>query len=414
MSVSDEGDHLEAILNHREWDGQIVKYHCKWVGHDIDAATWEEASYIQSQCPQEVKKYWRAFKRGQPTNLETTRNAAEIEEKLAFLNDMKDWEEEVDCVAAIERAKRSGLTVYVIWNRIPIFNSDPAEEVEIVFAPSFEMELPHVGKHCALSICNALDFLPVTCPFCKLTFCGQHRLPHDHECDSCTSETVLTECDQCHQLFKSIESLKQHSVTGCMRPVQLCGVDKCGALDPMMEARCDGCDRIFCLKHRYPSSHACQSLNARDERKEQRRLAAQETIKKTFKPAATTTTSTAKRKTASKTSSIVELMKAKAKAKGNTSIPMASRLYLNVQFPKESNIASAPMFFDKTSSIGKVLDTIADACSIKNLNHCLPAEDGQRLDLYSEDMTLLEKSQSLAKILSNLDTIILERKEEVM
>ncbi|KAG0194244.1 AN1-type zinc finger protein 1 [Apophysomyces sp. BC1034] len=281
MSVSDEGDHLEAILNHREWDGQIVKYHCKWVGHDIDAATWEEASYIQSQCPQEVKKYWRAFKRGQPTNLETTRNAAEIEEKLAFLNDMKDWEEEVDCVAAIERAKRSGLTVYVIW-------------------------------------------------------------------------------------------------------------------------------------HRYPSSHACQSLNARDERKEQRRLAAQETIKKTFKPAATTTTSTAKRKTASKTSSIVELMKAKAKAKGNTSIPMASRLYLNVQFPKESNIASAPMFFDKTSSIGKVLDTIADACSIKNLNHCLPAEDGQRLDLYSEDMTLLEKSQSLAKILSNLDTIILERKEEVM
>ncbi|KAF7728349.1 AN1-type zinc finger protein 1 [Apophysomyces ossiformis] len=410
MSESDEGDHLEAIIDHKERDvsysrqvygmrrrlklvanthsvkSKIIKYHCKWVGHDVDAATWEDADYIQSQCRKEVTRYWRRLKMGKPTNPEMIREAADIEEELAFLDDMKDWEKEISSLS-------------------------PAHSVN--YPSGKEAHEP-----------------PNTTPNMSTTS-GQHRLPHDHQCSIWSTKTAFSECDRCHQLFKSAESLKEHTDAGCARPIQMCDAGNCGEMDPLTQSDCDGCEGKFCLKHRYPSSHACRSLHAREDKKEQRRLAAQETIKRTFKPAvkgtvtnSTTATSTTNRKTPSKTSSMVELMKAKAKAKiefithikGNTSIPMTSRLYLNVRFPKECNRDPAPMFFDKTTSVGKALDIVADACSVKNVNHRLSADDGQRLELYSEDMMALEKSQPLSNILINLDTIILERqiKKDVM
>ena len=37
------------------------------------------------------------------------------------------------------------------------------------------MELPHLGRNCALSSCNQLDFLPHLCSCCHLYFCEEHK-----------------------------------------------------------------------------------------------------------------------------------------------------------------------------------------------------------------------------------------------
>lgn len=43
----------------------------------------------------------------------------------------------------------------------------------------------------------------------------------------------------------------------------------------------------------------------------------------------------------------LELMKMKGKAKGDTSIPLESRMYFSVHFPENSGQEPRPLFFDK-------------------------------------------------------------------
>ena len=46
-----------------------------------------------------------------------------------------------------------------------------------------KMELPHLGTHCELESCKRLDYLPVTCEYCKGVFCTQHGYSADsHGC----------------------------------------------------------------------------------------------------------------------------------------------------------------------------------------------------------------------------------------
>lgn len=52
-----------------------------------------------------------------------------------------------------------------------------------------------------------------------------------------------------------------------------------------------------------------------------------------------------------KKGSIVELMKMRTQAKGDSSIPPASRMYLYVQCPKTSNMGSLSVFFDKVCKV---------------------------------------------------------------
>ncbi|CAJ0837223.1 1931_t:CDS:2 [Entrophospora sp. SA101] len=71
----------------------------------------------------------------------------------------------------------------------------------------------------------------------------------------------------------------------------------------------------------------------------------------------------------------VELMLMKSKAQGNSSIPMTDRLYLLVNFPSDSNLASKPLFFNKDWSVGKVLDQIAIIGKINNNNNHISMND---------------------------------------
>ncbi|KAI8082668.1 uncharacterized protein B0P05DRAFT_537948 [Gilbertella persicaria] len=260
------------------------------------------------------------------------------------------------------------------------------------------MELPQVGRHCQLDGCHALDFLPVSCPLCQHTFCGDHRLPLDHHCSqwACVDKQ-LVQCNICQQLVKAPENaslspekaLEKHVESRCSlylysptnkKVNDRCNVDKCFDIDPRVgPVHCDGCNRDFCLRHRHPSSHGCQSLETDEKRKLERKLAAQEKLSKTFPMEAMNK----KRKVIqsvlvkSKSGGMVELMKMKSQAKGTGSVPAASRIYLYIQCPKESKFDSLPMYFDKKNSVGKALDMIADMCQVNNKNNTLPSTDPQ-------------------------------------
>ncbi|KAI9361029.1 hypothetical protein BD770DRAFT_471031 [Pilaira anomala] len=295
------------------------------------------------------------------------------------------------------------------------------------------MELPQIGKHCQLDTCKTLDFLPVACPLCQGTFCAKHRLPLDHTCSQWSSiDRQLIQCDVCQHLIRAPEtensspeaSLEKHKESKCklyLYPAndtpkmnRACAIKGCKDIDPRVgPVHCDGCDQDFCLRHRHPASHVCKSLIEDEQRKMKRKIDAQEKLAKTF----TTTTTTEPKKTKLKTvpvktknGGMVELMKMKSQAKGSSSVPVTSRMYLYVQCPKASSLESQSVYFDKKSSVGRVLDSIADICKVNNKNNTLSPTDPERLELYKcPEMTILNKSSILEDVLKNLDTVLLER-----
>ncbi|KAI8051830.1 hypothetical protein BDF21DRAFT_432197 [Thamnidium elegans] len=298
------------------------------------------------------------------------------------------------------------------------------------------MELPQIGRHCQLDSCRALDFLPVACPLCQNTFCGKHKLPLDHACSQWSSvDKQLIQCDICQQLIKAPEtekltteaSLIKHKESNCklyLYPAndtpkmnRQCAIKGCKDIDPRVgPVHCDGCDQDFCLRHRHPSSHICKSLIEDEQKKMNRKVAAQEKVAKTF-----SYTSEPKRQkiksvpVKSKNGGMVELMKMKSQAKGSASVPTASRMYLYVQCPNGSTLESQSVYFDKKNTVGRALDMIADLCKVNNKNNILSANDPDRLELYKcPDMTILNKSSSLEDVLKSLDTVLLERQGSVV
>ncbi|CAO3598944.1 unnamed protein product [Absidia cylindrospora] len=196
-----------------------------------------------------------------------------------------------------------------------------------------------------------------------------------------------------------------------------CAVEKCRDLNPRIgPAHCVACDQDFCLKHRYQVKHNCPQLQI--DPKEVRRLAAKEKLAKTFKPSPsipTTVKSTSVTGT-KKSSPMVELMKIKAKAKGLTSVPMASRMYLYIEFPQDSIFAGQqkPMYLDKYNRVGKTLDMLADHGRVKNENNMLLSDDDERLGLYLMDSAgnykPLDMSSTLETAVEQMDTLLLKRK----
>lgn len=44
------------------------------------------------------------------------------------------------------------------------------------------MELPDLGRHCGLTDCKRLDFLPIKCNGCNVVFCSDHFRYEHHDC----------------------------------------------------------------------------------------------------------------------------------------------------------------------------------------------------------------------------------------
>ncbi|CAO3673025.1 unnamed protein product [Umbelopsis vinacea] len=155
-----------------------------------------------------------------------------------------------------------------------------------------------------------------------------------------------------------------------------CGVEGCLEGDPMIGlVQCDACSGLFCLKHRYQPAHHCTAETLAQKEKEDRRTAARLKIEEHLGKRPFEKSSAAVVVKPKKLNPKLELMKMKAKAKGDTSIPQASRMYFSVHFPQSIDRDPVPLYFDKNQSIGRMLDRIAQVGNIPNNNHKLSVDD---------------------------------------
>ncbi|XP_059294074.1 zinc finger AN1 domain-containing stress-associated protein 12 [Lycium ferocissimum] len=131
---------------------------------------------------------------------------------------------------------------------------------------------PDLGRHCQLSDCHQLDFLPFTCHACQKVFCVEHRSCKSHECPKSdyNSRKVLV-CEICSV---SIETtgfqgeddkaiLQKHEKSGDCDPKKkkkpTCPVKRCKeVLTFSNTSTCKTCRIQVCLKHRFPADHACK------------------------------------------------------------------------------------------------------------------------------------------------------------
>ncbi|KAI8388127.1 uncharacterized protein BYT42DRAFT_559041 [Radiomyces spectabilis] len=114
-ALTDNTDEVEYIIQHYGDDNVGYQYLCKWVGFDIEAASWESAEEIEAQCPDAVESYWRKYKLGELEDRESLDNINLVSDPWTTLNEIDTWEDAIQEIATVERSRKSGLIVYVIW-----------------------------------------------------------------------------------------------------------------------------------------------------------------------------------------------------------------------------------------------------------------------------------------------------------
>ena len=133
----------------------------------------------------------------------------------------------------------------------------PPRDIEF---PSLTMDLPQIGAHCALSSCNVLDFLPITCK-CNRQFCSEHITPDRHDCSAFAAATV--------DISTSLDPIQRCGVHGCNKP-------SLRIFNRNTDETCSLCHQSFCpeyvlisrtgfathfrTSHRFPELHKCSSI----------------------------------------------------------------------------------------------------------------------------------------------------------
>ncbi|KAJ1988740.1 hypothetical protein H4R33_002326 [Dimargaris cristalligena] len=135
------------------------------------------------------------------------------------------------------------------------------------------MELPHVGRQCALAECRQLDFLPFRCQFCHLDYCETHWKVDDHPCANGhqARDVRVPVCPLCHKPVPVPRGedpnlrMDTHIANRCADPgtslsapayKPVCQFRTCKA-KVFVSAKCPKCQVQFCLKHRFETDHQC-------------------------------------------------------------------------------------------------------------------------------------------------------------
>jgi len=132
------------------------------------------------------------------------------------------------------------------------------------------MELPHVGKNCALPSCNQLDFLPHHCSHCQSYFCEEHKDITQHKCSKVPSffnkQSEL--CPICERSVMyvlnediNITMEKHMNSSACVKKKKLiCPIEGCKEkLYSSNQYECGKCQTVLCLKHRH-MVHRCEEI----------------------------------------------------------------------------------------------------------------------------------------------------------
>ncbi|KAJ2708062.1 zinc finger, AN1-type domain [Coemansia sp. IMI 203386] len=138
------------------------------------------------------------------------------------------------------------------------------------------MELPDIGDHCEFKDCHLLDFLPVRCKLCGLTFCSDHWEVDKHSCSNKHKlvDRIVPTCPICEQPVplrpkdSADQAVSRHIESGgCLAKAKSkvplkpkCAYKGCTDKS-MVRTTCKICTLPYCLKHRFESDHECPRRN---------------------------------------------------------------------------------------------------------------------------------------------------------
>ncbi|CAJ1911444.1 unnamed protein product [Sphenostylis stenocarpa] len=131
-------------------------------------------------------------------------------------------------------------------------------------------EFPNLGKHCSVSDCRLLDFLPFTCDRCEQVHCLKHRGYVEHKCTKQNDVKVVI-CPLCAKGVHIIPdqdpniTWDNHVNIDCdpsnyekVTTKRKCPAPGCKELLVFSNTvKCRDCMEDHCLKHRFGSDHKC-------------------------------------------------------------------------------------------------------------------------------------------------------------
>ncbi|XP_069113063.1 AN1-type zinc finger protein 1-like isoform X2 [Argopecten irradians] len=210
------------------------------------------------------------------------------------------------------------------------------------------------------------------------------------------------------KLFICFEQMNKQTATGEYSGERsyFCTFEGCQGRE-LMKVTCTECNKNFCLNHRHQNEHNCEKL----EIKEDKTKTAEHVRQIIASKAAKAHPVPSKGKKSSKTAAKVALMKLKMHAIGDKGIPQDSRVFFLVYLPMQTKLKAKPMFFSKTWTIGRVIDSVADFNKISNPNN---TGSEQKLRMFLHDCGgLLDTKASLELCLQqenlyNGSSVILE------
>ncbi|XP_060530709.1 AN1-type zinc finger protein 1-like [Cylas formicarius] len=222
------------------------------------------------------------------------------------------------------------------------------------------MELPDIGQQCTYELCNQLDFLPLQCD-CGEIFCSEHF--HYH-ISNCVTEKITND------MPKKCENLYLCSELNC----------KVKTVIPLL---CTKCMKHFCIEHRHLT--VCKEKSVVEVAQEKEKFSipvrqfndAKSAVDAQIERSLCTAKQNHKKQ---ETAMKIQLMRMKNKATGQKSIPLPDRVYFGIEYVDVIQKYKA-VFVSIKWSVGKVIDAVAEECTLPNNNH---KSTSKKLRLYKK------------------------------
>lgn len=243
-------------------------------------------------------------------------------------------------------------------------------------------ELPDLGARCGFESCRRLDFLPFTCPLCKLCYCTDHRFTH-----GCSDSKQYDPDTAAPSLSVPVKNF-------------LCSYSECNGAESI-KIVCPYCERNYCLKHRHADEHSCENLpeNTAPKPRQLPPIPAPEppslpAEKPAPKARATAPLSEAERKKLDK----ILLMKLKMNAKATADVSPEERMFLFVEGDDLSQRKAVVV--SKKWTVGRCASNIARLLGLdtSKVLQIFPAGSEEPLDY----------ADSVSSRLNDMDTIVVQ------
>ncbi|RDX95174.1 Zinc finger AN1 and C2H2 domain-containing stress-associated protein 16 [Mucuna pruriens] len=133
-------------------------------------------------------------------------------------------------------------------------------------------EFPDLGKHCSVSDCRQIDFLPFTCDRCDQVYCLEHRGYIKHQCTKPNKlDVTVVICPLCAKGVRLVPdqdpniTWDNHVNVDCdpsnyekVTKKRRCPAPGCKEVLVFSNTvKCRDCLEDHCLKHRFSTDHKC-------------------------------------------------------------------------------------------------------------------------------------------------------------